>query len=59
MICGEKDKSFFPGQQKMSCILDSAKVENRFIKYPDLDHGFPKDFSDQLDKGLLYLINDK
>lgn len=59
MICGEKDQRFFPGQQEMSIILDSARVENRFIKYPDLGHGFPADFPEQLDKGLLYLINEE
>ncbi|MCX6238832.1 MAG: dienelactone hydrolase family protein [Bacteroidia bacterium] len=55
MICGEKDESFFPGQQEMSVILNDSKVENRFIKYSKLGHGFPDDFSDQIDKGLLYL----
>lgn len=59
MICGEKDQIFFPGQQEMSIILDSAKVENRFIKYPDLGHGFPVDFPEQLDKGILYITNDE
>jgi predicted esterase len=59
MICGQKDKEYFPGQQEMSNILDSAKVENRFIKYPDLSHGFPPDFSEQLDKGLQYLIKNE
>jgi hypothetical protein len=51
-----KDERFFPEQQEMSIILDSAKVDNRFMKYPDLDHGFPNDFSEQIDKGLLFLI---
>jgi predicted esterase len=57
MICGERDSGFFPGQQEMSRILDSAKVENRFIKYPDLGHYFPNDFTEQLDKGLQFLID--
>ncbi|UCH15406.1 MAG: dienelactone hydrolase family protein, partial [Bacteroidales bacterium] len=59
MICGEKDQRFFPGQQEMSVILDSAGVENRFIKYPELGHGFPDDFPEQLDKGILYITNEE
>ena len=55
MICGEKDNRFFPGQQEISTIMDSVKIEHRFITYPDLGHGFPSDFPDQIDKGLLYL----
>jgi predicted esterase len=54
IICGEKD-GFYSVQLQMAKALDSAKVENRFINYPELGHYFPKDFSDQLDKGLLYL----
>jgi len=59
MVCGERDDDFFPGQQEMSNILDSAKVENRFIKYPELGHGFPKDFSEQIAKGLQYLLTNE
>jgi predicted esterase len=54
IVCGEND-SFFSSQQQMSEILDSAKVENKFIKYPNLGHYFPPDFSEQLEKGLIYL----
>ena len=59
MICGQRDNEFFNGQQEMANILDSVKVENRFIKYPDLGHYFPVDFSGQLDNGLQYIINKK
>ena len=59
MICGEKDKWFFPGQQELSVILDSAGVENRFIKYPDLGHDFPPDFPEQINNGLHYLLKDE
>jgi hypothetical protein len=34
-------------------------MKNRFIKYPDLGHGFPVDFSKQIDKGILFLLRDE
>ncbi len=56
MICGEQDKSFYPGQIELSSLLDRAQVENRIITYPDLGHAFPDDFSSQIDAGLNYLL---
>lgn len=59
MICREQDKSFYPGQVELSTLLDSAKVENRFISYPNLGHEFPENFDYQIDMGLEYiLVND-
>ena len=55
IVSGEKDR-FYPGQQKLTKALDSAKVELRFRKYPDLGHNFPKDFTEQLNAGLIYLM---
>lgn len=57
-ICGEEDKSFFPGQKRFAELLDSANVEHRFITYPGLGHGFPDDFSEQIDKALLFFKRD-
>jgi len=57
MICGQQDKRFFSGQQEMESILETADVDYKFITYPDLGHWFPKDFSEQLDNGLHYILN--
>lgn len=57
MICGEQDKIFYPGQLELFTLLDSAKVENRFISYPNLGHGFPDDFNSQIDIGLEFILN--
>jgi dienelactone hydrolase len=57
MICGEQDKNFYAGQQELSRLLDSAEVENRFIKYSNLGHEFPDDFNIQIDQGLKYILN--
>ena len=59
MICGEQDKNFYAGQQELSRLLDSANVENRFIKYPNLGHGFPDDFNIQINQGLKNILNSK
>mgnify|MGYP000663394459 CR=1 FL=1 len=59
MICGEQDKRFYPGQIEISRLLDSVKVENKFIKYPNLGHGFPNDFDSQLDQGLIYILDNE
>lgn len=56
MIYGEKDYKFIEGQLKLASILDSAHVENRILKYPELGHRFPDDFSEQIDSGIFYLI---
>ena len=56
MIFGEQDRQFYPGQSELSNLLDSAKVKNRVIKYPDLGHDFPDDFDKQLDIGLTFLL---
>lgn len=58
MICGEKDRMFFPGQKKIAEILSAANVEHTNITYPELGHGFPDDFPEQLDKGIIYLTNE-
>ena len=57
MICGEQDRTFYAGQLELSKLLDSAKVENRFIPYPNLGHGFPDDFKSQLDQGLKFILD--
>ena len=57
MICGEQDKTFYAGQLELSRLLDSAGVDNQFIKYPDLGHGFPDHFSEQIDLGLKYILD--
>jgi predicted esterase len=57
MICGEQDKNFYAGQEELSRLMDSAEVENRFIKYSNLGHGFPDDFNIQIDQGLKYILN--
>lgn len=59
MICGEKDKNFYSGQLELSSMLDSAKVENKFVKYPSLGHGFPDDFRLQIDQGLIFILDSK
>ncbi|NOQ26800.1 MAG: hypothetical protein GQ564_15680 [Bacteroidales bacterium] len=56
MICGEKDYKFFEGQLELARLLDSAHVESRVFKYPELGHRFPDDFSEQIDRGIFYLI---
>lgn len=56
MICGEQDKNFYAGQLELSRLLDCAEVENRFIKYSNLGHGFPADFNIQIDRGLNYIL---
>lgn len=57
MICGEEDKIFYPGQIELSTMLDSARVENRFISYPNLGHEFPDDFESQIDIGLEFILD--
>jgi dienelactone hydrolase len=57
MICGEQDKYFYSGQLELSRLLDSAKVDNKFIKYPNLGHDFPDDFNMQIDQGLKYILD--
>lgn len=56
-ICGEKDKYFYPGQLELSKLMDSAQVENMFIKYPELGHNFPEDFKLQIDNGIKYILD--
>ncbi len=58
MICGEQDKHFYPGQLELSYLLDSANVENRVTKYPDLGHDFPLDFKSQIDLGIKFILNE-
>lgn len=58
MICGEQDKHFYPGQLELSLLLDSANVENRVIKYPNLGHDFPVDFKSQIDLGIKFILNE-
>jgi pimeloyl-ACP methyl ester carboxylesterase len=57
MICGAQDKNFYPGQLELSSLLDRAKVENKFITYPNLGHGFPNDFRFQIDQGLMFILD--
>ncbi len=59
MICGEQDKTFYPGQLELSSLLDSAEVDNKFISYPNLGHGFPDDFKFQIDQGLIFILDAK
>ena len=58
-ICGSQDKNFYPGQLELSSLLDSAKVENKFITYPDLGHAFPDDFRFQIDQELMFILDSK
>lgn len=57
MICGEQDKNFYPGQIELFTLLDSAKVENKFISYPNLGHDFPDNFDSQIDIGLKFILD--
>ena len=59
MICGEQDKTFYSGQLELSGLLDSAEVENKFVTYPNLGHGFPDDFRFQIDQGLIFILDAK
>lgn len=56
MIYGAKDKTFFKGQSEFANLIEKAKVRNQSILYPDLGHAFPDDFSEQIDKALVYLL---
>ena len=55
MIRGEKDETFRERQIELATLLDSANVNFREKVYPELGHGFPEDFSEQLDIGLRVL----
>ncbi len=59
IICGEQDKYFYSGQLELASLLDSAKVESKFVKYPNLGHGFPDDFKLQIDQGLIFILDAK
>ena len=59
MICGAQDKYFYSGQLELASLLDRAKVENKFVKYPNLGHEFPDDFGHQINQGLLFILNAK
>lgn len=59
MICGEQDKYFYSGQLELASLLDSARVENKFVNYPNLGHGFPDDFKLQIDQGLIFILDAK
>ncbi len=56
MVYGAKDKTFFEGQSEFHKLIDEAKIRNNIILYPDLGHAFPSDFSEQMDKALVYLL---
>jgi predicted esterase len=59
MFCGEKDLSFITGQKELAAIMDSVNLTNKCYFHPDLGHEFPKDFSEQLDNGLIFLSKPK
>ena len=56
MICGESDWAI-EGQKEMSVIFDKLDLPNRIVIYPDLGHGYPDDFSNQIMKSIEYIEN--
>jgi len=56
MVYGAKDQTFFAGQSEFVKLIENAQVENNTFLYPELGHAFPDDFSEQIDKALIYLI---
>jgi len=56
MICGENDWAL-ERQKEMSVIFDKLMVENRIVIYPENGHDYPEDFSNQIEKSIVFIEN--
>lgn len=56
MICGENDWAI-KSQKEMSVIFDKLGVKNKLLILPGVGHDYPKDFSNQIDNSIDYIIS--
>jgi predicted esterase len=55
MFCGENDLNEIDGQKRLAKIIDSVNLVNKTYFYPNQGHTFPKEFSEKIDNGLIFL----
>ncbi|UCC45576.1 MAG: hypothetical protein JSU65_06570 [Candidatus Zixiibacteriota bacterium] len=54
IIGGEHDWGL-KGQKEMAVLFDKLSVANRMVIFPQIGHGYPPDFSDQIDQSLDFI----